>query len=252
MIITRESPADWRDLQDKVCKYLNQAGYYAETTKTINLVRGKVEVDVFATADDEMLKQFICECKYWDTPVPQEKIHAFRTVVQDSGSMFGIFISKTGYQRGALEAAKYSNVILKDWSGFIDMIAHKWLKNRFREIISIGDPLSIYTDPLDVPLEKFSEDERQQYKRLQIRYVPHYMLIRGMETGHYPKDPKDPIELDGSLFEDFNSLFNHLEIVLKQGVKEFEALFANNPIENWKFDCLDTTRFRSHITDFLT
>ena len=85
MRITNEVPESWQDLQDKVCKYLNHAGYHAETTKTIEMVRGKVEVDVFATSDDELLKQFICECKYWETPVPQEKIHAFRTVVHDSG-----------------------------------------------------------------------------------------------------------------------------------------------------------------------
>ena len=103
--ITNEVPTSWKDLQDKVCKYLNQAGYHAVSPKTIKLVRGDVEVDVFVTAKEELLKQFICECKFWDTPVPKEKIHAFRTVVQDSGSMLGIFISKNGYQKGALEAA---------------------------------------------------------------------------------------------------------------------------------------------------
>ena len=60
MILTTEAPSSWHDLQDKVCKYLNQAGYNAVSPKTIDLVRGKAEVDVFATADDEMLKQFIC------------------------------------------------------------------------------------------------------------------------------------------------------------------------------------------------
>ena len=148
MRITNEVPESWQDLQDKVCKYLNQAGYHAETTKTIEMVRGKVEVDVFATSDDELLKQFICECKYWETPVPQEKIHAFRTVVHDSGSMLGIFISKTGYQKGAIEAAYCSNVLLKDWQGFIDMIAVKWVKNRFDEVMRIASPLATYTDML--------------------------------------------------------------------------------------------------------
>lgn len=145
MIISKEIPTDWRDLQDKVCKYLNQAGYHAETAKTIKIVRGKVEVDVFVTTDDELLKQFICECKYWDTPVPQEKIHAFRTVVQDSGYMLGFFISRNGYQKGAVEAAKCSNVILKDWKGFIDLIAHQWLKKTFPgNIEDRGSAISLY------------------------------------------------------------------------------------------------------------
>lgn len=250
MILTKEIPADWRDLQDKVCKYLKQAGYQAETTKTIELVRGQVEVDVFATTDDEMLKQFVCECKYWNTSVSQEKIHAFRTVVQDSGSMFGIFISKNGYQKGAIEAAKCSNVILKNWHGFIEMIAHKWLKNRFREVLKAGDPLSVYTDILDVPIEKLSEDAKKQYISLQDKYLPHYILIRGLETGMY--NPKDAIVIDGIRFDDFNSLFEHLEKVMIHGVKEFEELFAKNPVEEWKLDYSDKMRFESHITDYLT
>lgn len=146
MFLTSEIPTSWIDLQDRVCKYLVQAGCHAETAKTIDTVRGKVEVDVYATAEDEMLKQFICECKYWDSAVPKEKIHAFRTVVQDSGSMFGIFISKSGYQSGAIEAASCSNVLLKDWNSFIDMISLKWYKNRLRKLTKIAGPLSIYTD----------------------------------------------------------------------------------------------------------
>ena len=81
MRITNEVPESWQDLQDKVCKYLNQAGYHAETTKTIEMVRGKVEVDVFATSDDELLKQFICECKYWETPVP--RVNAWYLYIED-------------------------------------------------------------------------------------------------------------------------------------------------------------------------
>lgn len=125
MTITNEVPTDWKDLQDKVCKYLNQASYHAESPKMIETVRGSVEVDVFVTSDDELLKQFVCECKYLDTPVPKEKIHAFRTVVQDSGSMLGLFISKNGFPKGAIEAASCSNVILKDWKGFLDLIANQ-------------------------------------------------------------------------------------------------------------------------------
>jgi len=122
MIVTSEMPRDWKNLQDLVCKYLNESGYNAETAKTIELVRGKVVVDVCATSDNELIKMFVCECKHWNTRVPKEKVHAFRTVVADSGASVGILISKSGFQQGAIEAACCSNVLLKDWNGFIDMI----------------------------------------------------------------------------------------------------------------------------------
>lgn len=251
MRITNEVPTSWKDLQDKVCKYLNQCGYRAESPKTIDLVRGQVEVDVFATVEDELLRQFICECKFWETPVPQEKIHAFRTVVQDSGSMLGIFISKMGYQEGARRAAYRSNVVLQDWDGFINMIATKWVKNRFREIQRLGDPLGVYTDYLDVPIEKFrTEAAAQECIRLQKRYIKPYFLARSLELGMH--SPEDPVEVDGIQFNFFNCLFDYLENVFMQGIKEFEELFASNPVEGWKLEFSERMHFESCITDYLT
>ena len=251
MLITNDIPTSWKDLQDKVCKYLNQCGYHAESPKTIDLVRGVVEVDVFATTDDELLRQFICECKFWETPVPQEKIHAFRTVVHDSGSMLGIFISKMGYQEGARKASYCSNVVLKDWDGFIDMIATKWVKNRFREIQRLGDPLGFYTNYLDVPIEKFRTiAAKKECIRLQDRYIKPYFLARSLELGMY--HPEDTIEVDGIQFKYFNCLFDYLENVFVEGIKEFEELFASNPIEGWKLDNSERLHYESCITEYIT
>lgn len=249
MRITNEVPTTWKDLQDKVCKYLNQCGYHAESPKTIELVRGKAEVDVYATTDDELLRQFICECKFWETPVPQEKIHAFRTVVHDSGSMLGIFISKEGYQEGAVKAAYCSNVVLKDWEGFIDMIALKWARNRFRAVLRLGDPLGVYTDFLDVPVEKLDEAGKTEYYRLQEKYVHPYMLSRSLEMGMFR--PEDPVVLNDVQFDDLNSLFNYLEKTFIQGIKEFEYLFSKHKVEDWKLDFSEKMHFESCITDFL-
>ena len=76
------------------------------------------------------------------------------------------------------------------------------------------------------------------------------MLIGGLEMGAY--NPKDAIVIEGFQFDDFNSLFDYLKKVMSQGIKEFEELFAKNPIEDWKFDYSDRMRFESHITDYLT
>jgi len=249
MRITNEIPESWQDLQDKVCKYLNQAGYHAETTKTIEMVRGKVEVDVFATSDDELLKQFICECKYWETPVPQEKIHAFRTVVHDSGSMLGIFISKTGYQKGAIEAAYCSNVLLKDWQGFIDMIAVKWVKSRFDEVMRIASPLATYTDVLDVPVEILSDEDRALNEQLLKRYLPPYMIGRELQMGMHKEMY---VDCDGTRFEDFNSLFNYLEEVYREGVARYGELFAKYKEAKLDLDNDGYMVFNSHICEYLT
>lgn len=237
MKITNEIPTDWRNLQDLVCKYLNQAGYTAEVAKTIDTVRGKVEVDVFATAKNELLKQFICECKFWKTAVPKEKIHAFRMQVQDSGSMVGIFISTAGYQAGAIEAASCSNVLLKDWDGFIALIANQWLKRRMVHLKRVVAPLSIFTDPMDVPEEIFSvPEDAEKYRAMAAKYMPIYMVAASLGMGVFDEES---VELDGNHFEDFNSLFDYIENIAVSAISEFEQLFEKYPKEQWKFDCLD-------------
>ena len=130
MKLTSKIPTDWRDLQNQVSRLFNEAGYYAESPKTIQLVRGKAEVDVLVRANHELLKQLICECKFWSSPVPQEKVHAFRTIVQDSGSMIGIIIAKEGFQSGAIAAAEQSNVLLKTWDEFQQMLIVPWFRNQ--------------------------------------------------------------------------------------------------------------------------
>lgn len=237
MKITKEIPSDWRNLQNLVCKYLNQAGYCAEVAKTIDTVRGKLEVDVFATAENELLKRFICECKFWKTAVPKEKIHAFRTQVQDSGSMVGIFISSAGYQSGAVEAAKCSNVLLKDWDGFVELIANQWLRRRLIHLKKVVGPLSIYTDPMDVPKEIFSfPKDAEKYREMANKYMRIYMVSASLGMGVFDKES---IELDGIMFDDLNSLFDYVENTAVKAIREFDELFEKYPIEQWKFDCLD-------------
>lgn len=233
MKITSDIPSDWKDLQNKVCKFLNEAGYESESPKTIKTVRGDVEVDVFSISNDELIKQFICECKFWNTPVPKEKIHAFRTVVHDSGSMVGIFISKNGYQSGAYEAAYCSNVLLKDWDGFIKLIEDKWLKRRYMKLLQHLYPLSVYTDPFDVPIELLSDVELKKYKELNEKTVGDYLLCRSLKL---KKIKEDVIEIDGKIFKSYDKLFEHFERNLIPKIKEYEEIFKNNPIEKWKID----------------
>lgn len=98
--MTNRKPETWIELQEMVAHYFNYSGYEAITPYKIETVRGEVEVDVFVKADNELGNRIICECKYWNTLIPQEKIHAFRTVVNDSGASLGIIISNLAFKKG--------------------------------------------------------------------------------------------------------------------------------------------------------
>lgn len=233
MKITNDIPKDWKDLQNKVCKLLNEAGYPSESPKEINTVRGTVEVDVFATSDDELVKQFICECKYWNTAIPKEKVHAFRTVVNDSGSMFGIFISKKGYQAGAYEAAYCSNVLLKDWDGFIKLIEKQWLKKQLHRIKKMAHPLSVYTDFLDVPLKKLSEEKIEEYRKLNNISTELYLACRNLRDNFLIEGD---LVVDGITFTAYDELFKYFEKTILARTREYEELFKNNPVDKWKLE----------------
>lgn len=165
MNFTNTEPNSWLDLQNKVTQYLNEAGYKAVSPCKIKTVRGSVEVDVYIEAPDELIKRIICECKYWRTPVPKEKVHAFRTVVSDSGAALGLLISKEGFQSGAIEAAKLSNVILLTWDQFVALISRKWMREQTKILRKAERAIYVYTSEMSVPTELISEEGKKEYNK---------------------------------------------------------------------------------------
>lgn len=232
MKITNYVPSDWKNLEKRVCELLNEAGYLSENSKKINTVRGTVEVDIFSTSDDELIKQFICECKFWSRPVPKEKIHAFRTVVNDSGSTLGIFISKMGYQSGAYEAAYCSNILLKDWNGFIKLIEKKWLKLQLIEIKKMAHMLSFYTDPYDVPFKELSDSQKTEYYNLNTKYIGLFLICRYTYSNILDKEY---MIVNDIMFTAIDELFEYLKNNLNIAIKKYKKLFKNFTIEKNKF-----------------
>lgn len=172
MKFIEKCPSTWEELQDLVAQLLNQAGYHAVSPCTIDTVRGTVEVDVFVESPDVFVKTIICECKFWKTPVTKEKVHAFRTVVHDSGAALGLLISRVGFQSGAVEAAKLSNVRLLTWEEFTDQIAERWIITQLRHLKKYSEPISVYTAPLDFPYERLKESDRKPYLNACKKYRP--------------------------------------------------------------------------------
>lgn len=114
-MITDREPADWRELQTLVARILAECGMQSEVEKSIALARGAAEVDVVALeAVQGRTNTIFCECKLWKSSVPQTVIHAFRTVVSDSGANVGYVITSSGFQRGAFAAADLTNLRLRD------------------------------------------------------------------------------------------------------------------------------------------
>jgi len=126
-----ESPPgpDWQHLQQRVATILRECGFEAETPKLLETVRGRVEVDVFAVdLASSPPSVYLCECKLWSRNVPQAEVLAFRSVVGDVGAHHGLFISAHGFQKGAYEVVRGTNITLVNWPKFEDLFQERWCR----------------------------------------------------------------------------------------------------------------------------
>lgn len=241
MKFTDRVPDTWMELQDYVAQFLNQAGYHAVSPCTIETVRGSVEVDVLVESPDELVKKIICECKFWNTAVPKEKVHAFRTVVNDSGASLGLLISKVGFQSGAVEAAMVSNVKLLTWAGFTDLIRNKWIINQLKSIKKDSAPLSVYTDPLDFPFEKLNDSDKEEYIRLCKMYSPLRQTCWMITKTDLTVDNVSPNWYGITQYSSTESYLNFLSCQITAALKEFKVILNHSEIylQEEKFQNLD-------------
>lgn len=225
MKFTHREPTDWKELQDFIADYLITAGYKATTPFEIDTARGKVEVDVYIESPYELVKHIVCECKWWNTPVTQEKIHAFRTVVQDIGAELGIIISKNGYQSGAIETAKYSNVRLETWDSFLEIIKGKWLDNKLWAVKRMAARVMSFADEYDYKSEYLNEKEYQDYKatcKSVASITEQCMLIRKSDLTNNTTLLTD--FLIDQQYLDIEQYLNHLTAKLNEALDVLEKL----------------------------
>jgi len=109
---------DWRDYQEQAATLFRELGFVAQTEATVQGARAAHKVDVVAEYDHAGVRMlWAVECKYWGTRVPKEKVLAFRGVLDDIGADRGVLLTKIGFQSGAHDAARYSNMTLTSLEG---------------------------------------------------------------------------------------------------------------------------------------
>ena len=169
-------PIDWRDLQNKVCLLLSQSGFEAETEKVVSTPRGEVEIDVFAIDPRSIDRiSYVVECKNWCNPVNQSVIHAFTTVMNETGSNIGYIVSKAGFQKGSLRYTDHTNIKL---FSFIELQNHyykSWMMNFFApKLESYVERCNLYTEPCNCARDRavagLDETQRAIFRALVEKY----------------------------------------------------------------------------------
>lgn len=183
MRIEDGEPATWDELEERVTCILTEAGLRAERGRALETARGSVNVDVYAedpSVNPPIVTVF--ECKHWQRPIPQTVIHAFRSVVADSGADSGIIVSLSGFQAGAEGAVQFSNLKLVDWDGFQALFAERWFRDYMvKRAMASLDPLVEYTEPINSRISKkaglLPEAAREVFKRLREEHMVPAMTL---------------------------------------------------------------------------
>jgi len=248
-MIENPYPAMWQDLQKGVYRILNEIGLRAELGKVIATPRGNVEIDVYAVDENSVDKiKYIIECKNWNVNIPQTVVHAFTTVMNEVGGNIGYIISKKGFQIGAIEYTKNTNIKCLSYEDFQRKYFPIWFEKYF--VSKIGDSVDAlvqYVEPINSRRERIIDQlpkkKREEFFTLLDRYRNFGISMAFFEFPRYSSyfsisPPADINELKQKLSElgeefVFNAIyFRDLLKELIQKIEEvtgkFHAIFGKN------------------------
>ena len=106
---------NWHEYQEEAAQLFRSMGLEADTNVTMYGVRTQHDIDVVVRSRHVGFDiTWLVECKHWKDPVNKLHVLGLRQIVTDLGADRGILLCEVGFQSGALEAAKLTNVQLTD------------------------------------------------------------------------------------------------------------------------------------------
>jgi restriction system protein len=128
-------------------------------------------------------------------------IHAFRSVVADSGANVGYIISSAGFQSGAFTAADLTNLRLMTWGEFQEEFEATWIERYLRPLFDdkLADIIQ-YTAPLPPGFFlKLSEAKQDAFAALAIRHEAFGLLALSLASDDHPYKPNFQLPLRTNL-----------------------------------------------------
>lgn len=243
-------PSHWRDLQAGVCRLFNDIGLSADMEVELPTPRGRVVVDVFAT-DKKSVDNitYVVECKNWNSAIPKSVVHAFTTVMQETGANIGYIVSQHGLQSGAEEYTSHTNIIGLTYQALQERYFNVWWQRYFCVVAaSTADSVHQYVEPFNSFRERviatLNPDTQSHFRRLQAKYAPFVLLVQIMDIGsiipQYSSKPPNGIALykqeigellgDPNIFQAnyYRDLLVEVSCKLASIEGEFNSLFGRN------------------------
>ena len=103
----------WREYEEATAEVFRKLGCNAQVDFQARGVGATHAIDVYATfIRSGITCSWVIECKLWKSRVTKEKVLALKSIVEDLGADRGIIVSEAGFQAGARDAARGSNITL--------------------------------------------------------------------------------------------------------------------------------------------
>ena len=182
-MIDNPFPADWRELQEGVRRIFRNIGLAADVEVNLETPRGSVTVDVLAVDGRSVDKiKYVVECKNWNSAVPQTVVHAFTTVMHETGANIGFIISKHELQSGAAQYTRHTNISGLTYLEFQQRYFEVWWRRYFCP--RIGDaadrPLQ-YTEEFntlrDRKYNELSDERKAAFDTLRSEHWQSIMIL---------------------------------------------------------------------------
>lgn len=222
-----------REICEQVIKFSGQSNISVKHDIMVsNGVRDK-QVDVYWEAVDEFgrLQKNIVECKCWKSSVKAEHIESLEAFINSDPNMRGIYVTKIGYQKGALRVCEKCGIIpfvLKEPDD-------KFWKNRIHTYLI---RITFVTPECDVKLELLGIDDEtlvsnstiidsnrqkwnpEDFAKELIQKIPIAELVEASRSG---TDIVKNIQLEGHSLTDGN---------LNEDLPEVRLICSNIEIES--------------------
>lgn len=199
-------------------------------------VRGRKEIDVYVK--DPIITPpatYLCECKLWARPVPQEVVHSFRTVMADTGANRGYIISHSGFQSGAREAAEHTNVELVTFDELQAIFFDRWRVAMGKHFRPASDELFPYWDyPGRMPRFKWEPAHVKRNSQLHEAYRPllHLNVVFEMHGSRFNLPLVVPAvdelgNIQGEVrLETYRQVYDFIEVNLPLAKYHYQVLYG--------------------------
>lgn len=213
---------EWYQFQEEICTHFNSIGTRAETNVIVQGVRTTHNIDILVKI--KFLGQdllWIVEAKRWNKKINKLQILGLRTIVNDIGADKGFIISEKGFQSGAIEAAKNSNIKLTSLKELIletkELIQSEIIKSYTKRLVLIEH--RYWAHDKKTRIKYGLRGETWEYP---INFSGHNLLltahwaIKAAENNEYPIDLETYMtEKTGELIaNNFHELTNWLNLNL--------------------------------------